>query len=42
MEKKVTITQKALLSLVAFKLKDRILFPESLKRVKEYLSKIKK
>ncbi len=39
-ERLVTVPQKGLLSLVANKLKDRVLFPDKLEKAKEYMKKI--
>lgn len=39
-EKLVKIPQKALLSLVADKLKDTVLFPDKLKKAKNYMKKV--
>lgn len=39
-EKLVKVPQKGLLSLVADKLKDRVLFPEKVERVKQYLKNV--
>jgi hypothetical protein len=39
-EKLVRVPQKALLSLVAHKLKDRVLFPEKVEKAKQYLMHI--
>ena len=40
-EKKVLVSEKGLLNLLATKLKDKVLFPEAIKRAKEYLKKTK-
>lgn len=37
----VTVTKSGLLSLVASKLKDRVLFPEKVEEAKKYLQKVK-
>lgn len=39
-EKLVKVPQKGLLSLVASKLKDRVLFPEKLEKAREYMKKV--
>lgn len=39
-EKLVKAPQSGLLSLVASKLKDRVLFPEKLEKAKEYMKKL--
>lgn len=40
-ERMVEVSESVLLSLVADKLKDRVLFPEKAEMAKEYLSKIR-
>lgn len=42
MDKMVKVPEKALLKLIAEKLKNRILFPERVEQVKEYLKNLKK
>ncbi|GGH75300.1 hypothetical protein HNQ91_004626 [Filimonas zeae] len=37
----VKVSEVGLLSLVALKLKDRVLFPEKVERAREYLKKVK-
>lgn len=37
----VSVSESALLSLVAAKLKDRILFPQKIEEAKKYLQKVK-
>jgi hypothetical protein len=37
----VKVSEAGLLSLVASKLKDRVLFPEKVERAREYLKKVK-
>lgn len=39
-EKLVKVPQKGLLSLVAHKLKDRVLFPEKVERIKQCLKNV--
>ena len=40
-ERMIKVSESVLLSLVADKLKDRVLFPEKVEMAKEYLSKVK-
>lgn len=40
-EKLVKVPESSLLSLVADKLKDKVLFPEKVESAKEYLSKVR-
>jgi hypothetical protein len=39
-EKLVKVPESGLLSLVASKLKDRVLFPDKLEKAKEYMKKV--
>jgi hypothetical protein len=40
-ERMIKVSESVLLSLVADKLKDRVLFPEKAEMAKEYLSKVR-